>query len=295
MSQIKSLTLGALVILVWAPRPFAVVQAADGGNSAPSWTFPSRPLVYGWLPRGGGASDNEVDGRASQPPLPTIVNDQVLYRGRWRSVIRRSVQHPTLEQELDFEIVSQNGASDQAVTVVVWNSTQQTVTLVREYMPAPHAFRYGPAAGMVEHTQYCNENEHGVNECSSDLALAAAKAELAEECRLEGGQWVRVTTHACTMDKYSTTRIHLFLVIDPQPLEEESNHVREAEEHGMQVVSGISVERVYQLIQSGDLTIVGGWSIMLALNKLQELGYMTRTKLLTASSPPFRDAASPDG
>jgi hypothetical protein len=75
------------------------------------------------------------------------------YRGRWRSVIRRSVQHPALEQEFDFEIVSQNGASDQAVTVVVWNSTQQTVTLVREYMPAPHAFRYGPAAGLVEHTK----------------------------------------------------------------------------------------------------------------------------------------------
>ena len=74
------------------------------------------------------------------------------------------------------------------------------------------------------------------------------------------------------MDKYVVTEITPYLVIDPQhvpdprPLDDEED---------IEIVTGVSVEEISQMIREGDFNLVGGWGALLALEKLRELGEIT--------------------
>ena len=65
------------------------------------------------------------------------------------------------------------------------------------------------------------------------------------------------------------TEITPYLVIDPhhvpnpRPLDDEED---------IEIVRGITVEEIMQMIREGDMNLVGGWAALLALNKLRELG-----------------------
>lgn len=71
------------------------------------------------------------------------------------------------------------------------------------------------------------------------------------------------------MDKYVVTEITPYLVMDPhhvpnpRPLDDEED---------IEIVRGITVEEIMQMIREGDMNLVGGWATLLALNKLRELG-----------------------
>jgi hypothetical protein len=203
-----------------------------------------------------------------------IVSDEVLH-DHWRRLIRRSVRLPGISKVVDFEIVAQKG-TDQAVLVFCWNTATKRATLIREYMPSTHCRMMGLAAGMVEDDKHGNGGDSGrsdetTGDYENDMRLSAAKHELEEECRLVGGTWMRLTKDGVVMDKYSTTRLSVYLVLDPEPVHEDDAKPRDLEED-IQVVPGVSVDEIRDIIVTGRMTVVGGWASLLALHKLRELG-----------------------
>jgi hypothetical protein len=203
----------------------------------------------------GGAVDNE-----HQSVPYHKLSENLLYEGKWRSLLNRQVQFPS-GANADFEIVTQNG-TDRAVLIFVWNSATKTTTLIREFMPASDGMKIGLAAGMVD-DKHSNEDE--------DPILVAAQFELEEECQLKGGKWQPLVANIL-MDKYSTTRLSVYLVIDPTSVESANARSRDELEEGMQILSHVTISQLMTWIDGGHMTVVGSWACLLALRRLQEIG-----------------------
>jgi len=186
-----------------------------------------------------------------------IIEESVLYDGKWRRMINRKVQMPSVTA--DFA-VCQNVGTDKAVIVVAWNSTSRTCTMVEEYMPASDSFQYGHAAGMVE-------DKHGRRQATR----VAAEHELEEECRLIGGKDWHLLASNVIMDKYTTTAITVYLVIDADTVLDSDAKPRDDTEQGMRVVPEVSYAQLKSLLKKGKMTVVGSWATLLALEKLREL------------------------
>merc|ERR1711935_454578 len=94
---------------------------------------------------------------------------------------------------------------------------------------------------------------------------------LEEECHLTGGTWHRLVTEAVAvpMDKYVKTEIVPYLVIDPiavddpRPLDLEED---------IEILEGVSVSRILEMIYEGKMNLTGGWGCLLAIQKLRDLG-----------------------
>ena len=52
-------------------------------------------------------------------------------------------------------------------------------------------------------------------------------------------------------------------VDDPRPLDEEEE---------IEIVRGVSVDEIIQMVRGGDMNLVGAWASLLALQKLRDLG-----------------------
>jgi hypothetical protein len=185
-----------------------------------------------------------------------LLTDRVVY-DNWRRLIVRRVRLPS-GKEADFEIVAQRG-TDRAVAIFVWDSASKAATLIREYMPCTHSKMIGCATGMIEGDKHDEDS------------LTAARHELEEECHLTGGRWIRLTEKPVVMDKYSTTALTPYLVIDPVPVPQKDAKPRDTTEEGMEVRPGVPVQEVRNMLLSGQMMIVGSWTSLLALDKLQEL------------------------
>jgi hypothetical protein len=216
--------------------------------------------------RGGGSFDLFAD---EDPEGFEILSETILH-DNWRKLVSRQVRFPS-QLVADFEIVSQGDrggkVNDGAVLVFVWNSSTKTATLIREYMPSVHRFLPGLAAGMVEDKHRGSDDESE----SEDPVQTAAVHEMEEECRLQGGTWFRLC-EPTIMDKYATTRLSVYLVIDPVPVDEAHSKARDATEEGMHTVEGVTVDELWEIVASGGMTVVGGWATQMALHKLRELG-----------------------
>lgn len=185
--------------------------------------------------------------------LPDILGEIVAYR-RWRTITERSIRfHET--KVVDFDLVGLNGASS-AVVIFAWDSSTKTATLVREYHPGPHAYLYGVAAGIVE------EDKH-----NGDAALAAQQ-ELEEECHLAGGTWYLLTPQPLAMDKYTTTKVRAYLVVDAQhvPDPRPQDH-----EEDIEIIRGVTIPQILAMIRRGEMNMVGTWGCLMAMEMLREL------------------------
>ena len=117
----------------------------------------------------------------------------------------------------------------------------------------------GLAAGIVE------IDKHG-----ADYDLAA-RHELEEECHLSGGKWFRLLNEnaSIAMDKYVVTEIVAYLVVDaekvenPRPLDDEEE---------IEIVEGVTVDEIIEMIRSGEMNCIGGFASLLAIEKLRSLG-----------------------
>lgn len=187
------------------------------------------------------------------PPVPVVLETQVLH-DHWRRLVRQRVRL-SVNNTVDFELVGQRDP-DEAVLVFVLHQKNQTVTCVREYMPSRGGFGYGLAAGMVD------PDDNGDT-------LIAGRRELQEECSLAGGEWILLTQKGgVVMDKYCTTRMSVYLVLNPQPApnNHEDHMQRDDAEEGMQSVNVPIKEFVEFCLPN--MTIVGAWASMLALQKV---------------------------
>ena len=216
-----------------------------------------------------GSSDSSTSSNFASwtaTPFHRIVREEVVY-SRWRSVIRKVVMLPK-GIEVDYDIIDQRGRG--AVTIFAWNSKNKTATLVKEYQPGPHQYLMGCAAGMIDDND--DNNEARSDHHDSHKSLTAAVHELEEELHLSGGTWYRLTNQPMVMDKYSRTLICPYLVIDPytvknpRPLDDEED---------IEIIQGVTIEEILQLMQDGCMNMVGSWACLLAVNKLRELGEIT--------------------
>lgn len=219
----------------------------------------------------------ESSSSSTSPSLPSssnpngyeILSDKIVYK-RWRSIIQRRVRFPTIissnnnnstKEEakiVDYDIVDQKGVG--AVLIFAFNSTSKTATLIKEYNPGIAKVLYGPPAGLIEKEKHTSPKD-------------AAIQELEEECHLSGGKWFSLLSDDCdggiAMDKYCTTKIIPYLVIDAHHVE---NPKALDEEEEIEIVPGIEIQEVKSLICKGELNAIGALGCMLAIQKLQELG-----------------------
>ncbi|KAG7370916.1 hypothetical protein IV203_019486 [Nitzschia inconspicua] len=182
-----------------------------------------------------------------------ILDETIVYSG-WRTILQRKVQMRN-GKVVDFDLVGVK-TGEGAVLVFAWDSRTRTATMIREYMPASHRVMYGLAAGLIE-------DKHG-----HDTEMAA-RHELEEECHLKGGRWFLLTNEPVAMDKYSTTKMYCYLVIDPEP---EENPKPLDEEEDIEIVTGVTIPEILQWLVNGEMNLVGSWGALLAIEKLRELG-----------------------
>ena len=230
-----------------------------------------------------GIVEKQADDIDNENGIFEIIGESVVY-SRWRTVIQRKVRMKSKRPRgadkegstskenkdgdskiIDFDIIAQKDGID-AVIIFAYNTTSKTATVIREYMPACNRMMYGLAAGMLE-----SSSKHS----GDNPSLIAAKMELEEECHLIGGEWMQLTTTTSSggggtyMDKYSSTKVHAFLVIDaiptdnPRPLDDEEY---------IEIIPSVSIEKIIELIRDNQFTITGGWACLVAINKLRELG-----------------------
>mmetsp|Transcript_19333 Transcript_19333/g.28610 ORF Transcript_19333/g.28610 Transcript_19333/m.28610 type:complete len:244 (-) Transcript_19333:15-746(-) len=186
-----------------------------------------------------------------------IIRDKLIFSGRWRSLTSRLVRMKNRTKEVDFEIFNQLGKG--CVLIFAWDSKSKTATLIREYNPGPNKILNGIAAGLVE------ADKHG------SCYETAARHELEEETNLSGGAWFRLLHEgkAMAMDKYMMSEVVAYLVVDarkvenPRPLDYEEE---------IEIVDGVSVEGVMEIIKNGNMNCICAFASLLAIEKLRELG-----------------------
>jgi hypothetical protein len=200
--------------------------------------------------RGGDQSDSTIP--AGNRFQYEVLEENILY-SRWRILYQRLVRMPN-GKVIDFDVVGQKGAG--TAIIFAWDSSTKTATLCREYNPGPNQALCGLAAGVIE-------DKH-----DSDPRMAA-EHELEEELHLSGGTWLSLLESPMAMDKYATTMIHPYLVIDahhvtnPRPLDDEED---------IEILSNVSVEEIMRIIRRGDMNVVASWAALLAMEKLREMG-----------------------
>lgn len=145
--------------------------------------------------------------------------------------------------------------------IFAWDSKRKTATIVKEYNPGCHKILCGPAAGIIE----TDKTKHDSN------PVTAARHELEEECHLSGGTWHRLVRGdvGIPMDKYVVTEIVPYLVIDPVGVDDPKP--LDAEED-IEILDGITVDVILEMIYDGKMNLVGGWACLLAIEKLRDLG-----------------------
>ena len=89
-----------------------------------------------------------------------------------------------------------------------------------------------------------------------------------EECHLTGGTWIALCRNPSAMDKYTTTTISCFLVLDP---EHETNPRPIDAEEDIEIVNNVRIPQILTWIQNGEMNLVGAWGCLLAIEKLREL------------------------
>jgi len=195
------------------------------------------------------------------------ISDEIVFQSPYRSIIRRKIKSPS-GHIADYDILDQRGTG--AVIIFAWNSTNKTVTLIREYMPASKKIFFGLAAGLVE-------DKH------DNYPFIAAQHELEEECYLKGGTWFYLLdeknntessgsgTTTVSMDKYCTTNLYPYIVINPERICSTQSMPRDLEED-IEVVEGIDIDTLWRILKSGKMNAISSWACLLALQKLNELG-----------------------
>mmetsp|Transcript_27356 Transcript_27356/g.62802 ORF Transcript_27356/g.62802 Transcript_27356/m.62802 type:complete len:180 (-) Transcript_27356:51-590(-) len=168
-----------------------------------------------------------------------------------------------LAQNAKSKVVDQKGKG--AVVVFAWDTRTKTATLIKEYNPGCMRIITGVAAGIIE-----SGDKHDGGD-----PMVAGRFELEEECHLRNGRWYSLLEDDTTVphDKYSVTEFSAYLVLDADTIDSASEDVRALDdEEDIEIIHGVSVPKILEMIRKGEMNLVGGWTCLLALEKLRELG-----------------------
>jgi hypothetical protein len=70
------------------------------------------------------------------------------------------------------------------------------------------------------------------------------------------------------MDKYSTTTVSCYVVLDA---EDETNPRPLDAEEDIEIVKGVTIPEILEWITNGEMNLVGAWGCLLAIEKLRDL------------------------
>lgn len=194
-------------------------------------------------------------------PAVHKINESTVFEG-YRNIVRKNVRLPN-GLYASFDILTQKHLS---VVVFTWDTVTSTTTLIREYNPGPETFLYGTVAGMYESQKHISP-------------LQAAKFELEEEAQLESQKWIPLlddTDTSMPFDKYSTNRFFPYLALDCDHVNDA--RIQDAEEF-ITVEHGVDYKTLMRYISSGQMNVVSSYAILLGIQKLNELGLMTKASL----------------
>mmetsp|Transcript_4498 Transcript_4498/g.13645 ORF Transcript_4498/g.13645 Transcript_4498/m.13645 type:complete len:223 (+) Transcript_4498:199-867(+) len=203
-------------------------------------------------PRGKLGSGPAVDASGHQVH---IINEAIAFQ-RYGAVLDRTVRYPC-GKDISFDIWSKNWRNtNKFCQCVPFHTSSSSVTMIREYFPAPHNFFWGFPGGNVE-------KKHGSQ-------LQAIQAELEEEAGLAGGRWISLINEDSPVpqDKYQEDEIYMYLVIDPELKHEPA--VQDDEELII-IEREVPISKMKELIFSGQLQANGIATGLLALEKLRDL------------------------
>ena len=100
--------------------------------------------------------------------------------------------------------------------------------------------------------------------------LEAAQFELEEEAQLQTKTWIPLLADTIPLDKYSTNLFFPYLALDCTPVA----HPKPAdEEEYIRIEKNVSYQQLMSYISNGEVNIISSFTIMLALQKLDELRY----------------------
>jgi len=196
----------------------------------------------------------------SAGPRRANTEDAILFQGKYRSIHGRDVLLPT-GQTRQYELVK----GEPAVLVVPFHTKVQQFTLLREFNVGSLRMMHGTVAGMFE------EGKHA-------SPLECAQCELEEEAQLVGGKWVPLVskdTDAAdpgdvTLSKYFEQQFWPYLVLDPEgPV---ADPRPQDEDEFIEVLRGVTLDQVRDLIQRGDIAVIHAYVLLLAIERLRVLG-----------------------
>lgn len=184
-----------------------------------------------------------------------IVSHDLIFK-RYQSVYQREVQYPDGRQ-VSYDVTGNARSNFKSVFIFPFNSHRQTVTVLREYSPGRNAEQLALPAGMFEPEKH-------------ESIESAARAELSEEAFLKLGELIPLA-NPIQADKYSMNRFFYFLALDPVP---DPNPLPRDPEEWIFVLDPVPISQIEQLVTNGSFNTPHSLCIMLALQKLRELGHI---------------------
>lgn len=209
----------------------------------------SRPSFSKWLLRSGQIEQNRTLSLSEDEV--THVSERVMYKG-YRNIVQRQVVLPN-NKTITYDILD----THPSVVVFVWDNETKTSVLLKEFHPGPKRFLMGVVAGAYESKKHASP-------------LEAAQFELEEEAQLQTKTWIPLLADTIPLDKYSTNLFFPYLALDCTPVA----HPKPAdEEEYIRIEKNVSYQQLMSYISNGEVNIISSFTIMLALQKLDELRY----------------------
>jgi hypothetical protein len=186
------------------------------------------------------------------------LGDEIVYN-HYRRLIQRRIEYPT-GKVVSFDVISQGSGS---ITAFLWNTTSASTTLVKEYHPGVQKLLYGVVAGVFEPAKHSS-------------SLQCAQAEVEEEAQRVSGTWIPLlegVNATIPLEKYSDNVFTPYLVLDteitatPKP--------PDAEEL-IEIIENVTFDELMKIILAGEMNIVSSFSVVLALQKLEQLGFQLK-------------------
>jgi len=186
------------------------------------------------------------------------IKDERILHSRYKTIYDRIVRYPD-GREISFDIEGNPRSNFRSVLAFPYDSKTRTVTFVREYHPGVNDVVTGVVAGFFDPVKH-------------ESIEAAIRAELNEEVHLKNGTLVSLMSfesNGLPRDKYSRDRFDLFLALD---CEIDANPAQLDFEESIEIVRGVPLLEVPQLVTSGELNMSAAILCLLATRKIEELG-----------------------
>lgn len=192
-------------------------------------------------------------------PALEIVSETLLHK-HYVSLYSRKIRYDD-GRVVDWDVAGHPVPNPAFATVMPFNTSDKTTSLVIEYAQGPNQFKYTFSAGGFDPKKHNDIEE-------------TANFELSEEMGLKDGTLVRLIPkdkEGISELKWGRNKFIPFVVIDPTL---DPNPRARDEEELMEVIHGVSLERVEEIILNGTMMLPSVQTYFMARKWLQDNSYI---------------------